>query len=183
MRRPRTVGIVVVVAGLLAAIAALPAQAVQVDIAGHRERVVNHFGDPALGQTKLFAEIQFLDDDDDGVIDRLRAKSGNGELHGVLRNAIGRTALQQFDNSTRTFFDIAINDSGVNSNGAQPAIVRQWSPSVGVCPGHGTTFDRVYRARASRIATRWDDGWFTGDMRQYSSFVLAPMLVTDPACP
>ena len=100
------------------------------------------------------------------MVDRARAKSGNGELHGVLRNAIGRTALQQFDGSTRTFLDIAVNDNGVNSNGAQPAIVRQWSPSVEVCPGQGTTFNRVYRARASRIATA---GTMAGSAATYGS--------------
>jgi uncharacterized repeat protein (TIGR01451 family) len=173
--------VVPVLLALTASLAlALPASAATlVQVLGHKERLINHFGDPARGQALFFAEGQLLDLDDDGTADALRGKVGADEVHGVLRLALGPNNALQVCATTSSCTNL-VSAASDNSAGVQPARARQWTPAVALCP-HDTGLTSVYRMFGDG-AVRWDDNWFTGSLRVYSAFFRAPILASDPAC-
>jgi uncharacterized repeat protein (TIGR01451 family) len=164
-----------VVAVLLALAASLvlavPASAQTfVQALGHKDTYFNHFGDPARGRVRAYAEGQEFDTG-------LRGKSAMIEVRKVRRVAIYDVELQVLHNGV--FVPVAHNPSDVNSSEAQPAVVRQWTPLVAWCAT--STLARTYRVR-SLDGIRWDDGTFSS-RTHYSRWFGDRILASDPACP
>jgi hypothetical protein len=144
---------------------------------GDKTTYFNHFGDPAKGQVRAYAQGQLLDLDDNGSADALRGKGGLAEVRGVLRVAINDLELQVLRDGA--FVPVADNPSEVNSGGVQPARATQWTPSKRVCAVPGLP-DRTYRVR-HLDGIRWNDNTFSS-RTTYSRWFSAYPLEDDPAC-
>jgi uncharacterized repeat protein (TIGR01451 family) len=156
---------------LLTLALAVPAgAAVFIQVLGHKDTYFNHFGDPAKGRVRAYAEGQEFDTG-------LRGKSAMIEVRKVRRVAIYDVELQVLHNGV--FVPVAHNPSDVNSSGVQPAVVRQWTPLVPWCAT--STLARTYRVR-SLDGIRWDDGTFSS-RTHYSRWFGDRILASDPVCP
>jgi uncharacterized repeat protein (TIGR01451 family) len=170
---------VLVAAALLFALAlTVPAGATTlVATLGDKTTYFNHFGDPARGQVRAYAQGQVLDLDDNGSADALRGKGGLAEVRGVLRVAINDLELQVLRDGA--FVPVADNPSDVNSSGVQPARATQWTPYQRLCAVPGLP-DRTYRV-AHTDGIRWDDNTLSS-RTTYSAWFSAYPLEDDPSC-
>jgi uncharacterized repeat protein (TIGR01451 family) len=144
---------------------------------GDRTTYFNHFGDPARGQVRAYAQGQVLDLDDNGSADALRGKGGLVEVRGVLRVAIYDLELQVLRDGA--FVPVAENTSEVNSGGVQPARATQWTPYKRFCAVPGLP-DQTYRVR-HLDGIRWNDNTFSS-RTTYSRWFSAYPLEDDPSC-
>jgi uncharacterized repeat protein (TIGR01451 family) len=174
----RTPAVLAVAALLLALALTVPASATTlVATLGDKVTFFNHFGDPARGQVRAYAQGQVLDLDDNGSADALRGKGGLSEVRRVLRVAIYDLELQVLRDGV--FVPVADNPSEINSGGIQPARATQWTPYKRFCAVTGLP-DRTYRVR-HLDGIRWDDNTFSA-RTTYSSWFSAYPLEDDPSC-
>ena len=148
-----------------------------IDTLGDKTTFFNHFGDPARGQVRAYAQGQVLDLDDNGSADVLRGKGGLAEVRGVLRVAIYDLELQVLHDGA--FVPVTENTSEVNSGGVQPARATQWTPAARFCAVPGLP-DQTYRV-AHRDGIRWNDNTFSSRTTYSASFSAYP-LEDDPSC-
>jgi uncharacterized repeat protein (TIGR01451 family) len=170
---------VLAAAALLFALAlAVPAGATTlVATLGDKTTYFNHFGDPARGQVRAYAQGQVLDLDDNGSADALRGKGGLAEVRGVLRVAINDLELQVLRDGA--FVPVADNPSDVNSGGVQPARATQWTPYKRFCAVPGLP-DQTYRV-AHTDGIRWNDNTLSPRATYSASFSAYPV-EDDPSC-
>lgn len=174
----RLPAVLAAVALLLTLALAVPASGTTlVATLGDKVTFFNHFGDPARGQVRAYAQGQVLDLDDNGTADALRGKGGLAEVRRVLRVAIYDLELQVLRDGA--FVPVADNPSEVNSSGLQPARVTQWTPYKRFCAVAGLP-DRTYRVR-HLDGIRWDDNTFSS-RTTYSRWFSAYPLEDDPSC-
>jgi hypothetical protein len=176
--RGRLSAVLAAAALLLAVALAVPVGATTlVATLGDKTTYFNHFGDPARGQVRAYAQGQVLDLDDNGSADALRGKGGLAEVRGVLRTAIYDLELQVLRDGA--FVPVAENTSEVNSGGVQPARATQWTPSQRFCPVPGLP-DQTYRV-VHLDGIRWNDNTFSS-RTTYSAWFSAYPLEDDPSC-
>ena len=174
----RLLAVLAAAALLLALALAVPVGATTlVATPGDQTTCFNHFGDPARGQVRAYAQGQVLDLDDNGSPDVLRGKGGVAEVRRVLRVAINDLELQVLRDGA--FVPVADNPSDVNSAGVQPARATQWTPSKRFCAVPGLP-DQTYRVR-HLDGIRWDDNTFSS-RTTYSAWFSAYPLEDDPSC-
>jgi uncharacterized repeat protein (TIGR01451 family) len=174
----RLLAVLAAAALLLALALAVPVGATTlVATLGDKTTYFNHFGDPARGQVRAYAQGQVLDLDDNGSADALRGKGGLAEVRGVLRVAINDLELQVLRDGA--FVPVADNPNDVNSGGVQPARATQWTPYKRFCAVPGLP-DQTYRVR-HLDGIRWDDNTFSS-RTTYSAWFSAYPLADDPSC-
>jgi Domain of unknown function DUF11 len=174
----RLLAVLAAAALLLALALAVPVGATTlVATLGDRTTYHNHFGDPARGQVRAYAQGQVLDLDDNGSADALRGKGGLAEVRRVLRVAINDLELQVLRDGA--FVPVADNPTDVNSGGVQPARATQWTPYERFCAVTGLP-NRTYRVR-HLDGIRWDDNTFSSRTTYSTSFSAYP-LADDPVC-
>ena len=124
-----------------------------VDVRGRHPVVINHNGQPALGQARCSAQGEVIDSNGDGVGDALRGRAACLELSKVTRFRIYGVRLQAF--FAGNWQDIAIDtEDAVSSN--QPADIRWYTPVPGFCapPDNILLTWRVVQT----VGIRWTDG-------------------------
>src|SRR5262245_41574275 len=121
-----------------------------IDTRGRHPVVINHFGNPALGQARCSAQGEVIDSNGDGVGDALRGRAACLELSNVTRFRIYAVRLEVF--FAETWQTVALDDQdAVSAN--RPADIRWYTPVPGFC----SDIRLIYRVRQT-VGIRWADG-------------------------